>query len=46
MVKVTAPNRSMATRLAIEYDVAYATGDRTATVVVMEDDIARLRAEG
>jgi hypothetical protein len=45
-VKVTAPNRAMAAQLAIDYDVAYATGDRTATVVATPEEQARLRAAG
>ena len=46
MVKVTAPNRAAAERLGTAYDVAYVTGDRTATVVATDEEIASLRAEG
>ena len=45
-VKVTAPTRAMAAQLAVDYDVAYATGDRTATVVATPEEQARLRAAG
>ena len=46
LVKVTAPTRAMAARLASQYDVAYATGARSATVAATEAEIARLQAEG
>jgi hypothetical protein len=46
LVKVTAPTRAMAERLAVQYDVAYATGARSATVAATEAEIARLQAEG
>ena len=46
LVQVTAPSRDMAERLATNYDVGYATGALTATVVATDEEIARLRAEG
>src|SRR5215207_9944948 len=47
LIEVTAPDRAAASRLALEHDVGYVTGDRTAVVVVVNDDeLDQLRSDG
>ncbi len=46
LVKVTAPTRAAAERLGSQYDVAYVTGERTATVAATTEEVAQLRAAG
>ena len=46
LVKVTAPSHDALASLEVAYDVAYVTGDRTATLAVTDQEVDRLRAEG